>query len=78
MGPGAPALRGKLGALRRAPALRGKLWALGNGAPALRGGGLRVGPWGPSTKRQAGGLREGPSSKTQAGGPRGAPAYKGI
>ena len=55
MGPGAPALRGKLG-------------ALGNGAPALRGVGLRVGPWGPSTKRQAGSPREGPSIKRQAGG----------
>ena len=55
LGPGAPALRGKLGALGRAPALRGKLGALGNGAPAIRGMGLRVGPWGPNIKRQAGG-----------------------
>ena len=49
----APALKGKLGALREA--LRGKLGALGNGAPAIRGMGLRVGPWGPNIKRQAGG-----------------------
>ena len=49
MGPGAPALRGKLGALRRAPALRGKLGALREG---------------PGKKRQAGGPREwGPGIK---------------
>ena len=46
---GAPALRGKLGALRGAPAIKGMKGALREG---------------PSTKRQAGGPREwGPSIK---------------
>ena len=44
-----PALGGMKGALREGPSTKRYEGALGNGAPALRGIGIRVGPLGPST-----------------------------